>query len=334
MNRNLLLQSIATAVLTAPVCFGTAVAANPPLRTYVASYGSDLAPCSRVSPCRSLDAAIDAVASGGLVAVLDSAGFAPVTIAKPVQVMAPTGVEASIDATSGHAITVSVGNWGRVVLRGLNITMHGPYNAIEVTGSPDLYIENCVLNGFQTGAMSNPGLGRGINSIDNTMSPNIYVHDSIVRNFSYGMSLQSASPSAGKLLATVTRSEFHYNIVGVHVGSGATATVRDSTISANGTGFDVSGNGTAWAAVLTLEENAVTMNDNGIIVTGAVTGGMARAYLGNNTITSNAASGLTVSGAAADPVVVTRGNNTIRDNGQGDIRTIGGASAPVSYAGN
>jgi hypothetical protein len=47
----------------------------PAARTFVASTGSDSDPCSRVDPCRTFQAAVDATAAGGEVVALDSAGF-------------------------------------------------------------------------------------------------------------------------------------------------------------------------------------------------------------------------------------------------------------------
>src|SRR5512132_2933185 len=60
-----------------------------PQRTFVASNGADTHPCSLVSPCRSFGTAIAAVAAGGEVIVLDSAGYGAVTITQSVSLIAP-----------------------------------------------------------------------------------------------------------------------------------------------------------------------------------------------------------------------------------------------------
>jgi len=69
-------------------------------RAYVASYGNDANPCTVNAPCRLVPAALNAVASGGEIWMLDSANFntATVDINKSVSVLAIPGQVGSIVA--------------------------------------------------------------------------------------------------------------------------------------------------------------------------------------------------------------------------------------------
>src|SRR5215472_14949697 len=67
-------------------------ASGQSVRTFVASTGADSNPCSRVAPCRTFQAAVNAVAPGGEVIALDSAGFGSrLDINKSVSVISPCG---------------------------------------------------------------------------------------------------------------------------------------------------------------------------------------------------------------------------------------------------
>src|SRR3954467_7948716 len=58
-------------------------------RAYLSSSGSDANPCTVAAPCRLLPAALNAVANGGEVWMLDSANFnqATVAVAKSVSIL-------------------------------------------------------------------------------------------------------------------------------------------------------------------------------------------------------------------------------------------------------
>ena len=117
-------------------------------RTFVASNGNDLNPCSIVQPCRSFGSAIAKTLSGGEVIVLDSAGYGTVTITQSVSITAPPGVYAGISVPAGQAgVTVS-GAGIVVVLRGLTINGVGGNFGVHFTGSGSrLRIENCAVSG-------------------------------------------------------------------------------------------------------------------------------------------------------------------------------------------
>src|SRR5260370_29751704 len=104
---------------------GTTARGQAP-RTFVASTGSDGNPCSRFAPCRTFQSALNAVAVGGEVVALDSAGFGSnLTINKSVAITASPGVFAGIVVFTGHGIDINAAGSDTVILRGLTINSQG-----------------------------------------------------------------------------------------------------------------------------------------------------------------------------------------------------------------
>src|SRR5687767_14591395 len=75
-------------------------------RAYLSAAGSDANPCTLADPCRLLPRALEAVASGGEVWILDSANYntAAVTVTKSVSILAVPGALGSLVTTFGPAI--------------------------------------------------------------------------------------------------------------------------------------------------------------------------------------------------------------------------------------
>src|SRR5688572_24429167 len=94
-------------VLVVVFALWNASALEAQVRTWVSGSGIDNATCGRTNPCRTFGAAITAVNPGGEVVVLDSAGYGPVAITKPVSIIAPPGVHAAVAPTAGAAIEVT-----------------------------------------------------------------------------------------------------------------------------------------------------------------------------------------------------------------------------------
>lgn len=79
-------------------------------RAYLSSTGNDSNPCTLPAPCRLLPAAVNAVASGGDIWMLDPANYntGTVTITKAVNIRSMPGVVASLVSVSGQpAVLVS-----------------------------------------------------------------------------------------------------------------------------------------------------------------------------------------------------------------------------------
>ena len=137
-------------VAAAAVVVALPVLAALPQRTFVRSDGSDSNPCSLASPCRGFAAAVAAVAAGGEVNVLDSAGYGSATITKSVSLISPAGIFAGVSVFPGSdGITVNAGS-GTVVLRGLSINGHGGTHGVALQSAGRLRIENCVISASLT----------------------------------------------------------------------------------------------------------------------------------------------------------------------------------------
>src|SRR4051794_37489812 len=131
-------------------------------RAYLSSTGSDTNPCTLVSPCRLLPAALAAVANDGEIWILDSANFntARVDITKSVSIVGLPGQIASIVAL-GNDTGIRVATSGvRVGLRNVmivNVASSPGTHGVEMYDGAQLMVDNCVVAGL-------PGYG-------------IYVHD-------------------------------------------------------------------------------------------------------------------------------------------------------------
>ena len=135
-------------------------------RAYLASDGSDANPCTLQAPCRLLPAALNAVASGGEIWMLDSANYndtSTVRIAKSVSIQAVPGSLGSLVAKYGPAILIETPEVS-VALRNLAIlpyvfrwegTIDEVRSGVEMTGAGSaLTIEKCLFANFGLEAVS------------------------------------------------------------------------------------------------------------------------------------------------------------------------------------
>lgn len=279
------------------------------VRTWVSPSGVDTNPCSLQAPCRNFAAAITAVDPGGEVVALSSAGYGPVTVDKSVAIIAPQGVHAAIAPTSGSAVSIAAGDAGRVVLRNLYLNSQGADTGIEVVSVIALYVEKCVVAGFQ----GNPGIDFQPSTGDARLS----VSDSILRTNSTGIFVGSGSTavcdsvrvlenvgfgivsSAAATHVTVTRSSGAFNDVNFRANSGSTMIIED-TASTGGSTAAFAAGGRMIISRCTASSSAVgvqTTSASGLV------------YVSNSTIVGNA-TGVAVSAGA----IYTRGNNTLQEN--------------------
>lgn len=126
--------------------------ASAQTRTFISSTGSDANPCSRPSPCRNYQAAINAVLNGGEVVPLDSAGYGTISIVnKSVSIIVPSGIYAGVAVTSGTAINISLSSSTQhVYLSGIQVNGNDGASAtgIAVSGSGKVNISNCLVSRF------------------------------------------------------------------------------------------------------------------------------------------------------------------------------------------
>jgi hypothetical protein len=223
------------------------VAAAP--RTFVSVNGNDTSPCSRALPCRSFSAAALVTDANGEIVALDSGGYGPVNVTVPVSIVAPKGVYAGITASSGNAITLNAGS-GDVVLKNLYLNAQGADLGIHAITVGHLYVEGCVINGFNDGILFDP----------TTTNARLDVSDTVIRHAAViGIYL-----TPGTARTTIDSVRFYRNqTAGLEIDAGE-VTIRNSVASGPGLfGFrgELSGR-------MTIEDTVSTGNGYGFFVNG------------------------------------------------------------------
>jgi hypothetical protein len=183
-------------------------------RTFVSGRGADTNPCSLPAPCRTFQRAHDATTTGGEVAVLDTAGYGVLTIAKAISIVSPAGVEAGIAVPSGGiGITVKAGPNDKVSLRGLTLEGGGAgFRGIEFDSGGTLSVFDCFVRNFGgdgilvtpstsstvyvTNTVSSDNGITGINVfVNSAIIVGVYLDKVITNNNTYGVHANAPSTS-------------------------------------------------------------------------------------------------------------------------------------------
>jgi parallel beta helix pectate lyase-like protein len=253
-----------------------AVSAHAQLqRTFVASTGSDANPCSRALPCRNFAAAMTAVAEGGEVVVLDSAGYGPVSITKSVSIIAPPGIYGGITALTGDAITVNVTSLvsAVVTLRGLTLNGQGADFGIDVAAVDILHVEDCEIAKFANAGVYFPAGGR------------LIVTGTVARdNGQVGVQVW---PSTGNSVATIDRCSLSNNGLGGLLAAGSSSVTASNTVAA----FNQSYGMAAYVATLSVKHCVLSSNGEGLFVFGVGTAWITDSIFSGNGYGIDAASG-------------------------------------------
>jgi hypothetical protein len=283
-------------------------------RTFVASSGVDTNPCSLVAPCRSFGTAVAAVAVGGEVIVLDSAGYGAVTITKSVSIVAPPGVYAGVN---GFGIVVDGFNV-RVVLRGLTLSnlVAGGGTGIDFAQGAALHIENCIVSGFAWGIQV-----RAAESVT-------HILDSIVRDGVQGIAFD------GVLAGNMSRTRVEGNaITGVEIYSGATVAIEDSVVSGSTINIDLHPIAPGTVARVSIARTLVSGGIWGIYVEPGGSFAEAHASVMDSTIVGQMNAGIVAEIVPPFAVaVVTAARNQMQNNGSALLAT--GSSATLIADGN
>ena len=262
------------AALMALVCAPALAATNPGnARTWISGKGVDQAGCGAIaSPCRTLQYAHDATASGGEIDIADGAGYGSVSITKAINIINEgAGVAGVLASAGGTAITIFAPTDADVVLRGLTIEGAGTGRAGVVllrTGS--LTIANCLVQNF---VGENDGAGNGIRlSPSAGATPKIFVTNTIVQNNGYvGLYyLPTSGASAQLVIDRVTASNNQYGISITNTNGASTVygyqvVVMNSTAVHNSQrGFEFIGDGDGHTVSAFLQKNVAVKNGVGI----------------------------------------------------------------------
>ena len=286
---------LAAAVLMAPA------AANAQLfRAYLASYGVDTNVCSVGQPCRLLPAALNAVASGGEIWMLDSANFnaGTVTVSKNVKLLAVPGQLGSIVAVAGGpALIINPGF--NVSLQNVSITT----NATS-PGTDGIQMTTGVLS-VQDSVFSIAPENFAY-AIRLSGSGSLSVHNSVFRDSYVGVYVAAG----GK--ADLSSSKF-FNIFfaiyadGTTSGTTTSISVRDCAVSGpGGAGLNAAGPTAGAEARITVHNTSVSTMSHGMAAYGPA------GYLGvSNSAVSGSSYGLI---STAGGVIESLGNNLVRNN--------------------
>jgi len=223
-------------------------------RTFVASNGNDLSPCSLALPCRSFGAAIVKTTSGGEVVVLDSAGYGPVVITKPVSIIAPPGVYAGVSVLSGTGVVVNP-VVGKVTLRGLTINALGGTTGIDYQTGDALYLDHVVVGGFPTAGLNVLAAATGT----------VQINDSLFRGNGIGATFGTTGGTTATLKVVVNNSSFDGNTTGVRFTSfSAHGEIRGTTLSGGTTGALVAPTIAGAVTRVDFIESTISGNTTGI----------------------------------------------------------------------
>ena len=248
-------------------------------KIFVASFGNDANDGSRGSPKRNFQAAHDAVASGGQIVVLDTAGYGTLAITKSIAVTVPQGVNGFVTftATSGSAITINAASTDVVSLRGLiveGVGVASNNNGIFASSVAALTIEDCTVRSFLNGII-----------VKASCNAQYFVRNTNAR--ACGRGLEVSTNGAFSAVAAVADCRLEQNSVdGLLAAPSSTGSVDltavDCAMIANGTGIETANP----SVVVRVSNSTITNNATGISV-GSV-GGQVLSR-GNNTLEKNAA---------------------------------------------
>jgi len=326
-------------VAAAPV-FGTAQ------RTFVASSGSDAAPCSISQPCRSFTAAVANVSTDGEVIVLDSAGYGPVILAKAVSLIAPPGIYAGISTPFGNGINISGVSAGKIVLRGLTINGQGTGGQGITGGSAELHVESCIISNMTDAGIAVTNLGSKVRITDSTIRSNgasgvvIEGGTLTVENSKFIDNAADGIQAVNEPEVSIRGSTFTGNVhSGLDVvlnfaGTSSSLAVSKSDFSANGIdGIKLDLQSASVFLLIAIDTISAHRNAlYGIELIGVQASSNANASISASQIALNGADGIRIisSGVALVPV----SQSAINDNGSVGVSVSGGSGVVVGLSNN
>ena len=272
-------------------------------RAYLSPAGSDANPCTLPAPCRLLPAALNAVASGGEIWMLDSANFnaGTVSITKSVTILAVPGAVGSVVSTgNGAALDISTPSM-KVVLRNLVIApvaSAANSSGIDVSAASQVSLEDSVISGFSLNGL------RAYNLAE------VSVANTTFRQSNFGVLV------SGSAKVALSGSRFVGNLNALMLktddGPNPTANVTDTVFSKNGGSVMCSlTSGTAKVNLtrVMIEGSSQVGISSSSGLTGFATLVMNSVMLVNNVL------GWNLSGPGT--TLFSAGNNLFRDNGTG-----------------
>jgi parallel beta helix pectate lyase-like protein len=268
-------------------------------RTFVSGSGGG-ATCTRAAPCATFQAAHDVTDAGGEINCVDAGDYGGVTITKSITIDCAGTVGGISGALVATAVTI---NTASVVVRLRNLTLNGMLSGnvgVRFNNGAALFVENCVIANFNSGAV---GDGIGIRFAPPAgVTAELYVTDSIITSNGRGSDgggiiIQPAGTGSARV--AIERTRIENNTYGFFAnGSGSTGVIavqiRDSVSSDNVnhgiSAFTAAGQSTTS---ITVERSSAILNGaDGILAQGSP----AFVLLADSTVMSNVLGLAAVSG--------------------------------------
>jgi hypothetical protein len=207
-------------------------------RVFVSVNGNDANPCTAGSPCKTFQAAHDAVLAGGEISVLSTGGYGTLIITKALSIVVPAGVEAAIAIPSqGIGITMNAGSTDKVSLRGLTLDGQGVGGAgIRFNSGASLTVADCVVRNME---------GDGLEVVSTATTPQSLAVSNSFFNDNAGTGIAIEPHSSGSITASVDQTGLYnnaatgLNVVGTFgTGTGTiSVAVTDNVVANNGGGI-------------------------------------------------------------------------------------------------
>ena len=254
-------------------------------RTWVSGVGDDANPGSRTAPCKTFAGAISKTAVNGEISVLDPGGFGAVTITKSITISGD-GTLASILGAGTNGVIVNAADTDVVVLRNISFEGTGSgLNAIRILKAGAVHIENCTINGFQT----------GISFESSSPNAQLFVNGSRVHKCTVGGITLSGSGTA--TVSKIEDTTVEGSARGFALTTGVATLNKCTAAGNNAPGFNAGA-----STSMTISRCVSSGNAMGVKAAGTV-------YLTDSTITNNIGAGLQQTGT-----IFSFGNNMIRSN--------------------
>lgn len=308
-SRRILLAAFAFVAFTIAL---SASASAQATRTYVASYGDDVNPCSRTAPCRTFAGAIVKTAINGEIDCLDQYGYGAASIFKSITIDCRS-THGGILASSVTGITITLNdNTGNdplhtVRLRGLVINGAGVSGTVgtrtgihgirvnTATGTaPTVIIQDVVADGFTQ---------NGIHWV--ATGGNLIVKDSTFTNNALrGIFVDSAATVRVEIDNTTT----DFNQEGVRFDDNVIGTISRSRAANNSlNGFTCFPGGTGNSEMTVHGSTSANNLQWGVVAAGTGAFGCT-VRVGDSTVTNNVVSGFQIN---AGGTLLSSGRNRV-----------------------
>ena len=252
--------------------------------TWVAPDGSDTGTCPMAAPCRTFAYAHGQTNNNGSINVAASGSYGPLTITKPISIVADGVLAAILTASGGAAIKVQSPS-AVVLLRGLTIDMRGTANdGISYVSGAVLHVQRSTIRRAARGISFTPASGTHELYISDTTISDIHGNDTA------GIDVRptgNANLRAAIERVRVVNGAYHGILFN---GFGTTgviaATVSGSVVAGNnqigiGAYDDING-GTRL-----MVERTAAVNSSGLGYGVFATGAGATVWIGNSTVSGN-----------------------------------------------